>query len=160
MAHKEDDLYTHEQDLHQGGDGTTSPERESRDIPPGVSKRQYQQSTEDELPPEYLPVENTRSGRRIRPVQRLMMAMTATTAVLTAAQVPGEILCFEAMYPNHAECDEQTDPLIAYKATSDPDTTYMHQTMDAPDRQQFVDAMKKDVEPDDPDFKSSRYNKC
>ena len=37
------------------------------------------------------------------------------------------------------------DPIMAYKATSDPDTMYLHQAMKEPDRKEFVTAMQKEV---------------
>ena len=73
-----------------------------------------------------------------------MMAMMATTAAVSSAQVSGEIMCLQAMYPNQQADYDDVDPLMAFKATSDPDTMYLHQAMAAPDRQQFLDAMKKE----------------
>lgn len=44
------------------------------------------------------------------------------------APVEGEILCFQAMFPNYAGQVEQ-DPLQVFKATADPDTLYHHEAM-------------------------------
>jgi hypothetical protein len=42
-------------------------------------------------------------------------------------QIEGEIFCLEAMFPDaHAD---QANPLLAFKATVDPDTMYMHEAM-------------------------------
>ena len=81
------------------------------------------------------------SGRKRRPVQRLIEAMTAEIDHL---EIPGELFCLEALYPDRDTTD--LDPLLAYKASSDPDTMYLHQAMKQPDRQQFQEAMIKEVE--------------
>ena len=49
---------------------------------------------------------------------------------------PSEIFCYEAMYPE-ADADIH-DPLLAYKAVSDPDTMYLHQAMKKDDRNDFI----------------------
>ena len=46
------------------------------------------------------------------------------------------------MYPVTA-MDE--DPLLAYKASADPDTMYMHQAVKEPDKDHFIAAMQKEV---------------
>jgi hypothetical protein len=35
--------------------------------------------------------------------------------------------------------------LIAFKATLDPDTMYLHEAMKEPDKKEFIDAMHKEV---------------
>jgi hypothetical protein len=39
----------------------------------------------------------------------------------------------------------EEDPLMAYKASTDPDMMYMHQAMKEPDRDHFIEAMQKEV---------------
>lgn len=83
--------------------------------------------------------------RRIRqPVERLIEAMTTEISQATSSDVEGEIFCLQAICPANL-LDEMQDPIMAYKATSDPDTMYMHQAMQEPDRKQFVEAMEKEV---------------
>ena len=65
--------------------------------------------------------------------------MMATTAALTSAQVSGVIMCLEVMYTNYQADYDNVDPLMAYKATSDPDTMYLHQeAMAQPDKKERV----------------------
>jgi hypothetical protein len=50
--------------------------------------------------------------------------------------------------PNKHE-DKETwseQNLLAYKASTDPDTMYHHQAMKQPDREKFQEAMKKECE--------------
>ena len=58
-----------------------------------------------------------------------------------ATDVPGEILCYATMYPIDDKLNSD-DPLLAYKATSDPDTLYFHQAMKEPDRKEFELSMR------------------
>src|SRR6056300_397126 len=70
-------------------------------------------------------------------------AMMAELSYATANDIEGEIFCFEAMFPNYAGEPEQ-DPLQAFKATSDPDTMYMHEAMREKDADEFKRAMVKE----------------
>ena len=83
----------------------------------------------------------TRSGRKVLPVQRLMDAMMVEIAT---QDIPGEIFSYQAMCPTTAY-EDKGDPLYAYKATADPDTMYMHQAMEQPDKAEFVKAMVKEI---------------
>ncbi len=40
---------------------------------------------------------------------------------------------------------EDEHPLMAFKATSDPDTMYLHDAMKEPDKKEFLVAMQKEV---------------
>jgi hypothetical protein len=42
-------------------------------------------------------------------------------------------------------CQDDENPLLAYKASADADTMYMHKAMKAPDRKEFIAAMEKEV---------------
>jgi hypothetical protein len=55
-----------------------------------------------------------------------------------------EIFCLEAMFSVRITDDEH--PLMADKATSDPDTMYLHQAMKEADHKEFITAMKKEVQ--------------
>ena len=85
----------------------------------------------------------TRSGRKAKPIHRLIEAMMAEVKTLTTADVEGEIMCYQAMFPD--DTYEHEDPLYAFKAVSDPDTMYYHEAMKEKDRDEFKDAMIKEV---------------
>jgi len=76
--------------------------------------------------------------------EQLIQAMIAETRTAMAKDVKGEIFCYTALYPESGE-EINTDPLLAYKATADPDTMYMHQAMQQPDKANFIKAMEKEV---------------
>ena len=89
-------------------------------------------------------VQITRFGRKTKPVSRLVDAMVAEVEHLTSGDIPGELFCLQAMFP-----DDQYDhvnPLLAHKAVSDPDTLYYHQAMKEPDRARFEEGMKKEID--------------
>ena len=56
---------------------------------------------------------------------------------------PVEIFSLETMYQN--EYPDIIDPLMAYKAVADPDVMYLHQAMREADKEQFIEAMRKEV---------------
>jgi Reverse transcriptase (RNA-dependent DNA polymerase) len=89
----------------------------------------------------------TRSGRRSKAAPRYIEAMLAEATITeckeNSRQIEGEIFCLEAMFPDARI--EQANPLLAFKSTVDPDTMYMYEAMRQPDRQQFKDAMVKEV---------------
>ena len=78
-----------------------------------------------------------------------LIAMSTEIRQLTKENIEGELLCLEALFPNHEQEYNQIrleqDPLYAYKATSDPDTMYLHQAMREKDADQFKAAMIKEV---------------
>ena len=78
-----------------------------------------------------------------------LVAMSTEIRQLTKDNIEGELLCLEALFPNHEQEYNQIrleqDPLYAYKATSDPDTMYLHQAMREKDADQFKAAMIKEV---------------
>ena len=49
----------------------------------------------------------------------------------------------EAMFPTIN--DEDREPLAAYKAVADPDVMYLHQAMKEKDKEDFIEAMHKEV---------------
>ena len=79
----------------------------------------------------------TKSGRRITPVDRLIPVMSAEITADTEAGIEGEIFCLQALFPGGTEYDDQHS-LMAYKATSDPDTMYLHEAMKQPNKDQFL----------------------
>ena len=78
-----------------------------------------------------------------------LIAMATEISACTRDDIEGELLCLEAMFPDHVDdyhkLRMEQDPLYAYKATSDPDTMYMHEAMREPDADQFKAAMVKEV---------------
>ncbi len=76
------------------------------------------------------------------PVERLIEAMMAEIKEQTSNDIEGEIFCLEAMFPYR---EDDIHPLTAFKATSDPDTMYLHEAMKEPDKKEFIEAMRKEV---------------
>jgi hypothetical protein len=72
-----------------------------------------------------------RSGRRSKPPERLIY--DANSCIIR---------------PNEHEGEEtwSEKELLAYKASTNPDTMYHHQAMKQPDREKFQEAMKKECE--------------
>ena len=70
--------------------------------------------------------------------------MRAEISKATQSDVEGEIFCYVAMFPND-DCWAYCDPLVTYKAVSDPDTLYYHQAMKEKDRERFQESMLKEV---------------
>ena len=67
----------------------------------------------------------------------------AELSTSTADDIQGEILCHQTMFPNYAGLPEE-DPLSIYKATSYPDTMYMHEAMKELDTIELRKAMQKE----------------
>ena len=87
-----------------------------------------------------------RSSRVSRPPERLIHTMTTEILKLTQEDIPGELFCYEVMYPEGTACHDTENPLLVYKASTDPDTMYMHEAMREPDHKEFIKAMEKEVE--------------
>ena len=83
------------------------------------------------------------TSQESQPVETIIKAMTAELSQVTVNDIEGEIFCFEALFPNYAGKPE-LDPLQVFKATSDPDTMYMHEAMEQPDKAEFRKAMRKE----------------
>jgi hypothetical protein len=99
-------------------------------------------ASETRTPPETEIQGSRTSSRTTRPAERLIEAMIVEIKDVTKHDVEGEIFCLEAMFPAREEID---NPLVAFKATSDPDTMYLHEAMKEPDGGEFVKAMEKEV---------------
>ena len=77
----------------------------------------------------------------------IIEAMTSEMIYNTSENdVEGELFCLEALFPKGVDTINELDPLLAFKATADPDTMYMHEAMREPDRDEFLKAMKKEVD--------------
>jgi hypothetical protein len=109
-----------------------------------------------ELPPEaHVPTDDaSRSGdtptlrhsnRRRSPVERLIEVFSAEITSSTAHDVPGELFALSATCPEEeSEAVAQEHPLLAHKATSDPDALCLHEAMRALDWDEFKVAMDKE----------------
>jgi hypothetical protein len=67
--------------------------------------------------------------------------MAAEIGKQTAGDIEGDIFCYQAMFPEGGQ-QEYDDPLLAYKAVSDPNTLYYHEAMKQSDRAEFQTGMK------------------
>lgn len=112
-----------------GGDGSPIPQDDDDDVT--VKDKDYR-------------VQVTRSGRKTKPPLKLLDAMVAEVEHLTSGDVKGEIFCLQSMFPDDQYAHD--DPLLAYKAVSDPDTLYYHQAMREPDKNEFLEGMKKEID--------------
>lgn len=103
--------------------------------------------TESRVPvPAYLEGTSSR-GRTPKPNSDFYY--TANEALISEmiasnSDVPGELLCLEAMFPRD-DTENNKDPFLAFK-TSDPDTMYYHEAMKEPDRDEFIKAMEKEID--------------
>ena len=60
-------------------------------------------------------------------------------------------VAYETLYkPDMSTEIEDQDPLLVFPASTDPDTMYLHEAMKQPDKAQFKQAMKEEVESFDP----------
>eukprot|EP00978_Attheya_sp_CCMP212_P047242 scaffold421280_cov72-Attheya_sp.AAC.5 len=72
--------------------------------------------------------------------------MTAKSLTSTKDDIEGEIFCYKSLFPHDDQEElEQEKTILAYKATSDPDTMYMHEAMKEPDKAEFLKAVQKEV---------------
>ena len=74
--------------------------------------------------------------------QTLLRAMTLEMSN-SQGSIAGDLLDY--MQANDEGRDLQGDPIECFKAMSDPDTLYYHQTMKEPDHKNFKDAMVKEL---------------
>jgi hypothetical protein len=92
-------------------------------------------------------LERTRSGRVVKPLNRLIQeAMVTEISKRTAHGIEGEIFCLETICPEETACETNSNPLQVFKASTDPDTMYMHEAMREPDHKEFIKAMEKEVQ--------------
>ena len=78
-------------------------------------------------------------------MQGIITAIIKDLSKVTASDVQGKIFCLKAMLPNYAGKVEPYQ-LVIYKVTLDPDTMYMHQSMNQLNSQEFRKAMKNEWE--------------
>ena len=121
-----------QQQLLLQNDSQQNPES---NIKTGRSRQQNERSLKDQRHPSPSQLSHL--------AEIIIKAMTAELSNATASDVIGELFCFEAMFPNYAGEPEQ-NPLQVYKATTDPDTMYMHEAMRQKDAAEFRKAMQKE----------------
>ena len=89
---------------------------------------------------------NLRRSPRLNPHLKAvneLLSLQTLIAQHDTGQIKGEIFNIESLTSETAK-DEMEHPL-ACKASTDPDTMYMHQAMKQPDKAEFVQAMEKEV---------------
>ena len=92
--------------------------------------------------------EGVRRSARLNPElakAQELLSLQATIMESEESEVDGEIFSMKSIVKSDYSHLEYQHPL-AYKASSDPDTMYMHQAMRQPDKAEFVAAMQKEVE--------------
>ena len=83
-----------------------------------------------------------RSSRPRTAPERLIEAMQTE---LEDQDIPFELFSLQAMFPDSAYSTDE-NALLAFKATSDPDTMYLHEAMREHDRDEFKKAMRKEID--------------
>ena len=74
-----------------------------------------------------------------------LLSLQATIMSKQECDVPGEIFCMQLLTTDASQIYEFLNP-IALKASTDPDTMYMHHAMRQPNRKEFIQAMEKEVQ--------------
>lgn len=113
--------------VHEGADGGIEPESPTN---------------EDTPIPNDLP-QLRRSTRTRKPSQRMRESQEQEQETI-ALPVHWEVLSEPTLLEEEEDWDHMVNP-VAYAASADPDTMYMHQVLKQPDRQQFVEVMSKEV---------------
>jgi hypothetical protein len=90
----------------------------------------------------------TRSGRAVKPVERLMYA--SATVIGGEGALPGEIFCMSTLCPDTypgSHCNPMQLPdLYAMAVSNDPDTLTFQEAMRAPDKAEFIKSMASEIQ--------------
>jgi hypothetical protein len=106
------------------------------------------------LTPTPPPLQQTRSGCTVKPTTRSVESQQQWQAGIVSYHVEFEAID-PLLYQEEDQLSAMDDPIkfiasldqpIAYKATNDPDTLYMHEALKAPDAKEFKKAMIKKVQ--------------
>ena len=89
--------------------------------------------------PQEVPKETRRSKRVRRPVQRFIAAFAAISLMTVPHQALHTVL-------EEFDGDFHASPLLAFAASADPDTMYLHQALKEPDKVQWIEAMKQEIQ--------------
>jgi hypothetical protein len=107
-----------------------------------------------DLTPTPPPLQQTRSGRTVKPTTRSIESQQQRQAGIVSYHVEFEAID-PLLYQEEDQLSAMDDPIqfiathdqpVAYKATNDPDTLYMHEALKAPDAKEFKKAMIKEVQ--------------
>ena len=84
-----------------------------------------------------------RSTRKRTPSRKVLENLEAFEAALE--EVEPSYVAFEVLADREAYAETNHHPLLAFAASADPDTMYLHEAMKEPDKDQFLKAMEKEV---------------
>jgi hypothetical protein len=110
--------------------------------------------TVQDITPAPPPLQQTRSGRTVKPTARSVESQQQRQAGIVSYHVEFEAID-PLLYQEEDQLSAMDDPIkfiathdqpIAYKATNDPNTLYMHEALKAPDAKEFKKAMIKEVQ--------------
>ena len=93
-----------------------------------------------------------RSGRlnpSLVPAQKLLalqVELATNTQSSDEEYIPGEIFCTETLIRDSLESEYEYKDPMACKASTDPDTMYLHEALKENDRKEFINAMQKEVQ--------------
>ena len=82
-------------------------------------------------------------------METVFVTMVKENKTRARKEVQGEIFFHQAMFPE--DCPDNNDnlthlnTLMAYKATSEPDSTYLHESMQQEDKTEFLKAIIEEV---------------
>lgn len=71
--------------------------------------------------------------------------MSICRAEMKTTPIEGELFCLESLYPQRVAVENDERQLLAYKATIDPDTMYLHEAMRESDWEEFRKAMQDEI---------------
>ena len=116
-------------------------ERETQEETQKIQSKTISATSRESTPSEQIPVRRS-TRERMKPERFVAMMRAEHEDRTRNRQVPGELFCLEAMFPN-----DLIDPgqITAYAASSDPDTMYWHEAMRQPDAEKFREAATKEV---------------
>ena len=106
-----------------------------------AKRREQERERQEQMQPDLINqgIENQPVTTINAPAQNEVLAQEIR--ICTKDGIEGEIFSLSAMFPTNKV---EEHPLMAMKATSDPDTMYMHEAMREPDKEEFKQAMKKE----------------
>ena len=116
----------------------------------GASNNSDGETSENDNASDHSQATVRRSNRIRKPVERLAFAVailcTRTAATPSKWETPNEIFSMSSLCPDNVVPDMGPQDLMAYAVSNDPDTLTYKEAMDAPDKDQFVQSMIKELE--------------
>ena len=93
-----------------------------------------------------VPTDNRRRSPRLNPHLQTVQELLSLQAIISNNDKDvNEIFSMQSLQGEAGDAMELWQYPMAYKASTDPDTMYMHQAMRQPDKNEFVQAMQKEV---------------